>query len=106
MHHDSKEEGVVSEELARKALDHWMTAAAAGGVDLSGLDPTASHDEQVSWARSKGFYISTVYSRVSTQMQQSTEVQVRRTLCLAAANNIFVPPRFISIPENGENAGA
>lgn len=99
MHHDSNEEGAVSDELARKALEHWMTAAAAAGVNLTGLDPTASHDEQVAWARSKGLDIGTVYSRFSTQMQQSTEDQIRECLYWAAKNNIFVPSKFISVDE-------
>ena len=99
MHHEPHEDGAVSSELARKALNHWATAAAIAGVDLEGFDPEATHDEQVAWARSKGLIIGADYARYSTKMQQSTEDQIRETMYWAAKNKIFVPPKFISIDE-------
>ncbi|MCD0462484.1 recombinase family protein [Roseiconus lacunae] len=103
MHHQISEDGGVSAELARNALDHWMTAAAAG-INLDGLDPTASHEDLVKWARSRGLDIGSIYSRFSTKMQQSTEDQIRENLYWAARNNIFVPPRFISVDEGAKGS--
>lgn len=99
MHQKLSEDGAVSDELGRKAIEHWMTAAAMAGVDLDGFNPNASHDEQVEWARSKGLIIGTVYSRFSSKLQQSTEDQVRENVYWAARNNIFVPAKFISLDE-------
>ena len=99
MHHESIEDCAAGDDLARIALQHWTNAAVIAGADLDGFDPTASHQELIAWACSKGLDIGAVYSRFSSKMQQSTQDQVRENVVWAARNNIFVPPAFISIDE-------
>ncbi|MDM4015110.1 recombinase family protein [Roseiconus lacunae] len=93
------EVGQANQGVARQALDHWAEAAEKSGIDLDGFDPTASDEALIDWAVANGLTIATIYSRYSTEMQQSTADQIRECVIWAAKNGIFVPPCFISVDE-------
>ena len=90
---------IVDDQVAIRALETWAEHAAVAGIDLEGFDAKANHEDQIAWARSRGLAIATVYSRFSTQLQQSTEDQLRECVIWAARNRMFVPSELICVDE-------
>ncbi|MCG6157270.1 recombinase family protein [Rubinisphaera margarita] len=77
----------------------WMHAASAGGEPPEGFNPHASFGDRCKWAIEAGYEIGTNYVRFSTQMQHSTEDQIRECMVWAANNKIYVPPELICTDE-------
>lgn len=91
--------GAANKDVARIAQQQWAESAAQQGIDLTGFDPEAPPERQISWARSLGLLIAALLSRFSSRMQHSTTAQVRECVIFAASQRMFVPTTFISIDE-------
>jgi len=87
--------------LARFAANIWTTEATNARIDLAGFAPKAPLSERLAWAKSKGLEIALVLARFSSNMQHSTDAQVRDNLTWAAQHGFYVPPEFVCVDEGG-----
>ncbi len=97
---DLSMEGGASEELAKKAVDSWIEAAARGEIDLTDFQAEAPLADRFAWARGLGLGIGGGYSRFSTKMQDSTWTQVKSCVTFGGLNRIYVPPEMLCVDES------
>lgn len=92
-------EGAASDALARRSHEWWADNAAKTGIDVSRFDHQAPLETRLSWALSLGLLIGTALSRFSTELQHSTESQIREIMCFAARAGIYIPPEYLCVDE-------
>jgi DNA invertase Pin-like site-specific DNA recombinase len=91
--------GAAAPELARRVHQEWTAAAAQAGLDLTGFDPAAPLADRLTWARGRSLDLAAILSRFSTDVQQSTESQVRECCEFAARHRLYCPPEYVCVDE-------
>ena len=93
------DEGAASAELARQTHAWWLAAAEKAEIDVTGFDPDAPLNEQITWALGQGLEIGAVYSRFSSKRHHGNGDQVRTCVEHAASKGIFCLPEYVCVVE-------